>query len=53
MLQEAREDLFECAFPVAESEAVLRWDRVQLAVGQRGNPTEGVARGGELCDAVV
>jgi hypothetical protein len=44
VLQEAREDLFEGALPVAEPEAVLRWDRVQLAVGQLSEPAQGVGR---------
>ena len=50
MFEEAGEDLFEGALPVAEPEAVLRWDRVQLSVGQRGDPAERVAGCCELLE---
>src|SRR3979411_1992403 len=48
MLEEACEDLFGRALPVAEPEAVVPRDRVQLAIGQLGNSAEGLARGCEL-----
>ena len=48
VLQQAGQDLFEGALPVEEPEAVLRWDRIQLAVGELGDPAEGVAGGSEL-----
>ena len=50
MLEEACEDLFEGALPVAESEAAVGWDRSQLAVGQLRDPAEGGAGGCELLD---
>ena len=58
MLHEARDDLFECALSVAETEAVLRRDGVELPVGElrnllqliarRGEPREEIARNGAL-----
>ena len=50
MLEQAGEDLFEGALTVAEAEAVLRRDLVQLAVGELGDPAEGVTGGVELFD---
>lgn len=50
MHEEAGEDLFEGALPIAESEGVFRWDRFQLAVAELGDLTEGLARGRELLD---
>src|SRR5579872_542423 len=50
MLEQAGEDLREGALPVAEPEAVLRRDRVQLAVGELSDSAERVARGIELLD---
>jgi hypothetical protein len=45
MLQETGEDLFEGALPVAESEAPIGWDRIQLGVCQHPDPAEGGAGG--------
>lgn len=50
MLDEARQDLFDGALPVAEPEAAVRWDRSQLAVGQFSDPAEGVAGVCELLE---
>ena len=52
MLEEAGEDLFEGALPVAEPEAAVRRDRVQLAVGELRDPAEGGA-GGESCSTTA
>lgn len=37
MLEKACQDLIEGALPIAESEAAVGWDRVELAVGERGD----------------
>jgi hypothetical protein len=37
VLEEAGQNLFEGALPVAEPEAVVWWDRIQLAVGELGD----------------
>jgi hypothetical protein len=50
VLEEAGQNLFEGALPVAEPETIPSWDRIQLAVGERGDSPEGVARGRELRD---
>ena len=43
--EEAGEDLVERALAVAEAEAVLWRDRVELAVGEHGDSVEGAAGG--------
>src|SRR5580704_12570683 len=45
VFEKACEDVFEGALPVAEPEAVLRWDRVQLGVAQLGDPPERITGG--------
>ena len=50
MLQKAGEHLFQGALAIAESEAVLWGDRVQLGVAELGKATERAASGCKLPD---
>ena len=50
MLEQPGKDLLERALPVAEPEAVLRRDGVELPVGELGDPREVLARALQLLD---
>lgn len=50
VLEQTGQDLLERPLSVAEAEAVLRRDLVQLAVSELGDPAECVSIGVELLD---